>query len=228
MRRQGQRGELEFYMLLFIFICRYWKCRQQYIEVISLFSNMTLYLRLWCHVTKSTISILSLICFVRKSIFLASDNPSFAFDVILLWDIHSSNDSIYLFYDISKVSDCHVFKKNLKIKATIYCRQCVYEFLYFIIDNCKPVGCHFLFCIAVIMSWRHTIKIENRDLKWLIDTCNSVQSNLFYWRTNFPVSIYENAQTIPPFYTIFIIFGRHVYSLIYLIHFAQYANNKIR
>lgn len=94
----------------------------------------------------------------------------------------------------------YLIKKTLKIKATIYCRQCVYEFLYFIIDNCKPVGCHFLFCIAVIMSWRHTIKIENRDLKWLIDTCNSVQSNLFYWRTNFPVLIDENAQTIPPFY----------------------------
>jgi hypothetical protein len=185
-----------------------------------------------------------LICFVRKSIFLASDNPSFAFDVILLWDIHSSNDSIYLFYDISKVSDCHVF----------------YEFLYFIIDNCKPVGCHFLFCIAVIISWRHTIKIENRDLKWLIDTCNSVQSNLFYWRTNFPVSIYENAQTIPPFYnsnlfavindkiqefvdtltTIYCCFNFQVFFInIYNFwktclfshlfnSFALYANNKIR
>lgn len=61
------------------------------------------------------------------------------------------------------------------------------------------------------MSWCHTIKIENRNLKWLIDTCNSVQSNLFYWGTNFPVSIYENVQTMPPFINLILVIPKQYF-----------------
>jgi hypothetical protein len=75
---------------------------------------------MWCHVTKSSINILSLICFAWNRLLLTSHISGLVFDVILLWEIHSRkpNQQQNIYYTFT---DCLSFLSTILQLFKISC-----------------------------------------------------------------------------------------------------------